>query len=167
MGLDSLQLFGPDGTELLSSGLLHLHAGGGGGGGGGASAGGASASAAAAAPSHIVPPLLHAHPADVNSLPDVAGDPRTVDKLCLPHPGSSEEAAALGTGAHVPWAAPPAARKHPADCWLSPWSPESANELSVVFNELTSLSLVCQQRAHEHASSVLISMQAACEWASS
>ena len=110
MGLDALQLFGADGRELTAAG-----------------SGGRT------------PPIVHAHPADVNVLADVSGDPRTVDKLFVPPPGPPPGGAG---GAADLWAAPSSFRKGAADVWLAPWSPHQVNELWLSFNEPVALSLL-------------------------
>lgn len=73
------------------------------------------------------PPMrAYAAAADVDAL--AAGDPRTAQKLFLPLAESAE-------------AAPPTARSF-ADAWLSPWEPESATELWLVFEQPVSLALL-------------------------
>ena len=53
------------------------------------------------------PPIIDAHPPDVNSLPDVEGDPRTANKLFV--------GARHGAGGGAPWAPPPSQRKPVTD----------------------------------------------------
>ena len=67
---------------------------------------------------------MHASPADVNVLPHVQGDPRTVSKLMLPpYTGS------------MPPPPPPPPRKAPSDVWLAPWSHGAVNDVWITFDE--------------------------------
>ena len=113
MGLDGLQLIDERGYDLTTG-------------------------AACEAPSHPHAPRIHAHPTDVNALPEVSGDPRHAGKLFV---GGADGGGADGEGA-LPCAPPPAARKPPSDTWLAPWSLKAVNELWLVFEEPTALSLV-------------------------
>ena len=115
LGLDALQLFGADGEPL------RVHSG------------------TAPPPPHgradradhadCADLRVHATPADINSLPGVHGDPRTVDKLFAP----------AAEPARLP---PPPARKPPADVWLAPWQPEQVNELYFYAEAPVSLGLL-------------------------
>ena len=64
---------------------------------------------------------VYASPADVNVLANVSGDPRTIDKLFVPHEkvGELSAAAAAALGAEG-WPDPSARRKSKADVWLAP-----------------------------------------------
>ena len=91
----------------------------------------------------LAPEQLHASPADVNVLPDLSGDPRTVDKLFV-HPtpldgGTAADAAGEDTPVCPP---PPGGRKAYSDVWLAPWSPKRVNELWVCFDEPVALSMI-------------------------
>ena len=91
----------------------------------------------------LAPEQLHASPADVNVLPDLSGDPRTIDKLFV-HPtpldgGTAADAAGEDTPVCPP---PPGGRKAYSDVWLAPWSPKRVNELWVCFDEPVALSMI-------------------------
>lgn len=110
IGLDALQLFDENGVDVSTSGGVV----------------------------DVPQPAMrcYADPADVNSLPDHAGnDPRTVDKLFRPP-------ADYQPGAWAP--APPDGRKAPSDVWLAPHTPgeRTVNELWVSFEQPICLSLI-------------------------
>jgi hypothetical protein len=110
VGLDALQIFDEDG-RLVSNGGARADDG-----------------------SHR-PARVYADPSDVNVLPEMSGDPRTVDKLFAPFPGA-------GGGFAGPWAEPPCGHKAQSDVWLAPWTPEGTHELWVCFEVPVALSLL-------------------------
>ena len=110
LGLDALQLFGPGGAPLPICC-------------------GAAAEVVAATAAACAVLRVHASPSDINVLPHVLVDPRTVDKLFVP------------AAAHAS-APPPAARKASADVWLAPWQPEQVNELCFYSDTPISLAMV-------------------------
>ena len=68
---------------------------------------------------------VDAHPADVNDLAHISGDPRTVHKLFL-NPEAPEASPAARSDAARPDGVPPLpadTAKGAADVWLSPWAP--------------------------------------------
>lgn len=74
-------------------------------------------------------------------LPEVTGDPRTVHKLFTRVPGAAPTNG--GDGGHSGmWDAPPTARKPVSDVWLSPWTPNSVNEIELVFDAPVAVSLL-------------------------
>lgn len=72
---------------------------------------------------------VHASPADVNDLPHVDSDPRTVHNLFRP-----QSPTLGGAGGSPP--PPPPSRKAAAETWLAPWAAEEgrANELCLYFD---------------------------------
>ena len=83
---------------------------------------------------------VHAEPTDINELPGIEDDPRTVDKLFV----SRASAKTLGSGLWVPPPPPPTCRKPATDVWLAPWSLEEgrANSLWLYFDEPVSLAVL-------------------------
>ena len=73
---------------------------------------------------------VDAHPADINDLAHISGDPRTVHKLFL-NPDDQPEVLPVGSGdAARPDGVPPLpadTAKGAADVWLSPWAPGEVN----------------------------------------
>ena len=121
VGLDGLQLFDADGKEATS--------------------------AVAAAGMRPGAPRVFAEPKDVNVLPGLSGDQRTVDKLFVRGGGADAE----GSGGEkkageedvpTPWAPPPCQTKGAADVWLAPYSPGLIADLWICFETPMALSLV-------------------------
>lgn len=79
---------------------------------------------------------VHAAPADVNELPNMSGDPRTVHKLFTQD--AKQQGVASG-GVPLPPCQTP---KASTDVWLAPWIPKQANELWLYFDAPVRLSLL-------------------------
>lgn len=105
IGLDGMEMFGPDGEALTSLQGMRVHA----------------------------------DPQDINGLPGIRSDPRTVNKLFTPRAFTGQG----GACAPAP-PPPPPAPKAAADTWLAPWQtdPGHANELYLHFDEPVTLAVL-------------------------